>query len=658
MGFTRRFPSPQPAQVYSAIEGIVIIDSTPPGPVQGVGTGVVAIVGEFADCSLGIAFDPLTGKFATSPQPSLVFSSQDLIGRFGGFDETIGNFGGDLGNGFAALRNKQFASLVAVPVNIASQYGMRAYRDLPTNQSATSPFPVVPVSAATLPAGTEFKSGSHRVRTAAAAAFAGGQQLDQGIDGVVVAAGSPAAHQTFTSAGAHFQDKAKVGDTIALGVIGAAGAQGANAATYRIEAITSQTIVELELMTGTNFDWTSGTDLAWRLHPAAQADTGVGSILAVADTQYTIAARPLDATIAASTALTPKTIPAAATATTWGPLSGLGAESTSNAAGIVYTAAVQAPNAASDATLDALYAAAMDALLADSDPARSVNVLWCARKSAAIRTSMRTHVDQKAAFGIACIAVMSPSLGTVALNSVIGAADPGAGGNRDERVIYNWPGNRTSVPEAVGFALTGADGSIVTDGTLDETSDGWAAVSMSVLPPENNPAQIADPIPALLAPILGFQRGAVPRLGLAEYIALKANGVMALKNERNVGFIFQSGVTTSLASGEDQINRRRFADFIEDSLADSTQRYAKLPITEQWKADVLGIHHAFMDGLLSVNNPSAQRIVAYSIDAKSGNTPQLEAQNIFIEIIRVQMVPLGNTIVLQVAVGPGVNVQG
>jgi hypothetical protein len=63
---------------------------------------------------------------------------------------------------------------------------------------------------------------------------------------------------------------------------------------------------------------------------------------------------------------------------------------------------------------------------------------------------------------------------------------------------------------------------------------------------------------------------------------------------------------------------------------------------------------AFLDTLLSPNNPAQQRIVGYSVDSVSGNTQAQEAVGVYVVITKVQMVPTADVIVLQDEVGPSV----
>ena len=129
-----------------------------------------------------------------------------------------------------------------------------------------------------------------------------------------------------------------------------------------------------------------------------------------------------------------------------------------------------------------------------------------------------------------------------------------------------------------------------------------------------------------------------------------------LRIDRTVGPIIQSGITTSLTSGQKNVNRRRMADFIEDSLSRRLVQFTKLPLTNQLKDGAVGECDAFLNSLLSPNNAAAQRISDYSLDDKSGNTPQLEAQGIFVIIARVRTLATADFIVIQAEIGEGVTV--
>lgn len=156
-GFIRRYGFAPGVETLTQIEGVIIIDLPPPGSITGVGVGTACIVGEFADCTFAAVVDT-AGVVTTKAQPVQVFSAADMLAKVGGWDETLGDFGGAGGNGFAALRNKRFSALVITPVNLASAQAQRYFRKLPANASATSPLPVVPMQAGTVLASREFKS--------------------------------------------------------------------------------------------------------------------------------------------------------------------------------------------------------------------------------------------------------------------------------------------------------------------------------------------------------------------------------------------------------------------------------------------------------------------------------------------------------------------
>jgi hypothetical protein len=679
-GFIRRFGYFPGTEQITQIEGVVIVDLPPPGAVRGVSVGTVGVVGEFADMSFATSVDD-SGNVTTNPQSVEIFSGADLIQKLGGFDETIGEFGGSLGNGFVALRNKRFSRLVCVPVNLASAKGVRYFRDLPLCLSQTNTLPVVPVQSGTIAAGREFLSGPARLRVAKRVVFTALSPIATGTGGATVA-GAPAATQTFNAAGGFDWTTivrpdgtlgAHKGDILVLG-FNNAGAKSTDAGTYRVASDPAPgASITVEALNGANFPFAGAANVPWRLHFASDADSAPvlvpgastpGGYGAADVGGYTIPSRPLtnatggntSGAWAAGTQLTPREVPPATTGSSWDVLSGLGGRlMPGGGGGIQFTAAVQGINAPASAGIDALYATAIDALLADADPARSVNILVAARKSAVIRSKLKSHVETASSQGIGRSAVLSPDLGTVLLTTVLGDTDPGVGANRSERVDYAWPGVKMFVPEAVNFRLKTADVNTTIDGILDDSTDFWLASVMSNLPPERNPGQAGPPVPEVMAPVLGMQRGLAPSaLGIGEYIQLRDKGVVAVRFDRTAGPIFQSGVTTSLISGQKNINRRRMADFIEDSLAERLVQFSKLPLTAALKDQMVGETVAFLNELLSPNNPPAQRIVDFQVDDKSGNTKELEAKGIFVLIVRVRTLATADFIVLQAEIGEGV----
>lgn len=653
-GFIRRYTDQPGVDVLGEIEGVVIIDSPPPGSVQGVEQGVACIVGEFADFTYATFVDA-SGVVTTKAQPVEIFGSQDLTEKLGGFDATIGQYGGDGGSGWLEVKNKTFARLVAVPVNLASSQGWRVFRELPTCTGATNPEPVVPLTAAVVPAGREFRSGANRVLNGKRVVFGEVLDFSRGVDGAMTTAAA-AATQPFTSATAGWQTLvrpdgtigAKKGDILVIGTIGGAGALGANAGTRRVVSVDSATQLTVESMTGATFAATTTAVLPFRLHIGSTADSGpLNSITEQAG--YRIPARPIDATVAINVALTPAVAPPAATGTTWDPLSGLGAR-TAPVTGLVYTATIQAANAVNDATIDALYDFAIDSLLADDLPAREVNIVWPARLSNTIRTKCRAHELVQKANGIGRIVVIAPELDVVNPTTWIGDAAPGVGATRSQEVIYCAPGLQTFVREAVGITIRTADGLTTTDGILDTAAHGWMTSILSQLAPERNPGQASDPVETIMSNVVGIQRG-VSGLGIGQYKAFKRKGVAAPRNDRTSGFIFESGITSSLTSGEQNINRRRMSFFIQDSLAARMVAFSKELLTDKLRDDILAEHVGFFEELM---NPLAQRIQTYRLDSKSGNTKALRKAGIYVVIHEVEMLQTADVIVLHSNVGLGV----
>lgn len=654
MGFNRRFSSMPSVDVLGEIEGTVTIDNTPAGQVAGQSAGVACLIGEFADVSLGVSISA-TGAVTTNPNPTELFGSQDQLDNLGGWDETIGEFGGDHGNGYVELQSKAFSRLVVVPVNLASAQGVRLWRKLPTSASATDPSSVVPTTAASVPAGREFKTAGNRVRTAKRVQFGGLPEYKFGTDGSVTA-GSSAASQAFLSAGGGFTTVLRpdgtvgvqTGDILVLGVIGGAAGLGANADTYRIVSVTDDTHLVLEKMNGSNFNWTTAASLPWRIHTAETADTG-GAHAFTAQAGYVIPARPLDATIAAATTLLPTVVPPALSATFGDPLSSL-AMATDPTIGLAFTANVQAPNSATTAELVALYSTCIDALLPDDLPEREVNIVWCARMDAAglLRSKLVNHVLVQKQTGIGRMALAAPPLDTTTFATVIGDTAPGVGASRAQEGIYNWPGLQVFIPAAVGTNVKGADGLLYKNGVLDVPSTSWDAAILSQLDPERDPGQSSDPVKTIMQPVIGLQRAA-PKLGMTQYIRLRSVGIMAPRKDRTLGMVFQSGRTTSLLSGELDINRRRFSFVIEDGVTEDLSPFSKEPMSDALKDLAVNRLHDRFGGLLD-----AKRILAYSVDARSGNTQQLNDAGIFVIQYKVEMVPIAKTIVQDAEIGIGV----
>jgi hypothetical protein len=145
----------------------------------------------------------------------------------------------------------------------------------------------------------------------------------------------------------------------------------------------------------------------------------------------------------------------------------------------------------------------------------------------------------------------------------------------------------------------------------------------------------------------------------ADYVSFKAKGVSAMLRDRSVGWWFQSSImatnpTTFSTRVKD--NRRRFADFVQDTLVAIGGPYNKFPGTIERVDAIVGEIDGFLSSLLSAANPSLQRIESYSLDPVSANTPQLTAAGIRTFIVKVRMLGDLDAIVFQTSIGPTVEV--
>jgi hypothetical protein len=686
-GFIRRFGFFPGKEVITQIEGVVTVDTPPPESVAGVSTGVVCMAGEFPDMTFATHADG-TGSITALYQPQEIFSSADFLQKFGGFDSTIGDFGGSEGNGFVSIRSKKYSRLVLVPINLASAKGGRFWRSLPVCTGQANALPVVPVSGAVVSAGTEFQNTTAgRLRVAKRIIFTALAPIVTGTGGAIVHSGADAVIQPFTVAGFNFATVVrpdgnvgvKKGDIVVIGNNNAGALQPLpgdvhhfGAGTYRVAvdaASGSPTIIQLELLNGSNYDFADAATVPFRVHVSSDADsapvivvgaTVPGGYAALEAGGDAVPVHPLtdtngannDGNWAANTQLTPNVVPPAITGASAGPLSGL-AGATHAVAAVAFTKVIQQPNTPASASVDALYQAAIDSTLADAPPTREINFIWASRTSSTIRNKLKQNALDASVALHGRKALDRPDLSVQSTTAAIAPTDPGVGANRDERVYYAWPGHVISVPEAVNIRLKTSDGLSTIDGLLDIGSDSLLASILSNLPPERNPGQAEAPVPDLMAPVVGFARG-TPGLVLNDYIALRSNGVVALRLDRVDGFIFQSGITSSLDPARKNINRRDFADFCEDSIAQFLDHFAKLPLTQSNKDNMEGGVNDFLADLRSENDSSRQRIDGFLVDALSGNTPESLAANIFVLIWKVRMTPTADFIVSQAEVGNSV----
>ena len=659
--FVRGYRSMPPIEEIAKIEGIILVDNDAPAGVGGTASNYACLIGEFSDMRASYKVDQ-TGQVIADYKPDFALSQADLIEKFGGFDSTLGQFGNAMGNGYMAVAGKVFgaARLICLPVLLVSQYAGRVWRQLPTNASATDPSPFVPMQAGYVPGGYEFKTGNNRLRAGRSWTFDAGAQYSTGTDGATTSAGA-ATTNNFVSASGDFTGAtdpsrlARKGDLLVLGVLGAAGALGANARTFRVVSVTNATTIVVEQMAGTAWDWTTGTAQPWRLHKSTAGDSGGNTRLSEA-AGCVVAARPLDATIAAATVVNPTVAPPVASSTVWDPLSGL-QFSTNPSQPLTYTAAVQAPNAANSSALDALYTQAIQSLLADGDPQSLIGGVACARKSQTIALSLWQHVQDSLSNGHIRIAFVAPAVNVSTPGQVVAQTYPGVVPLRTKYLNYYWPPVLTTPrPEAVDVTLATADGQTTVDGKLDMPMDEYALALYSRIPPEENPGKASEPVPSTFATIAGYARG-ISRPTMATYMLLKSRGVSAVKVDGSPPAQIQSAVNTLLPrTAVDPLtfqNVVAMTQFVANSLAEIGKPYSKELATLQQLDSLTGSVETFFTSLGPIGSGvTPQRIVGFSFSRIS--TPAEEEAGIFKFAVAVKMVPSMDYIVFSVTCGPNV----
>lgn len=681
-GFIRRFDYNPGNDVITQIEGLTIIDNPQPGAIQGASTGFACVIGEYADMTYAIQADG-AGLITSHLRPVRIFSQADFLMKAGLLDLTLGDFGKYCGNGWVETANRTFTQLAILPVNLCSGQGIRLFRVLPPCQSVTQSLPFVPVVGAVVQAGTPFNASSGVIKTGQRAVFTNLDPIARGVGGSTTTAVSAATQDFVADTGFVWANivrpdgtlGARKGDVLVIGNT-TGSALAADTGTYRVNAtpvVGDGATIELQSMNGANFAWTGNAAMPWRLHFSSDADTAPvvvrgsttpGGYDANDAGGFVLGARPLtDSTGSASgstaypvsTPMTPVVAPTSLSATFWDPLSGL-AGLTHPVVALTFTAATQAANVTNSSTVDALYTAAINVMVSEQDPAREIDILWCARKSATIRSALYQHaiiVNQR---GISRLVLVSPPLDTVTVDQVAANTYPGVPVSRSERQVYCWPGVRMQVNGASGTLVKRADGTTTSDGVIDIGFDGWVAALLSVLRPELDAGQAGPPVPQAFAGILGYQTGLPVELGIDSYIFLKQLGVCDFRMDRNAGPIIQSAITTSLVSGQTRINRRRMADYIEDSLANRLVMFVKNIATQENRDAAASEAVAFLEELKNPTNPSNQRISDYLVNTTEGNTPELEAQGIWALNVYVRMLPIDRYIVLNVTVGENVTI--
>lgn len=295
--------------------------------------------------------------------------------------------------------------------------------------------------------------------------------------------------------------------------------------------------------------------------------------------------------------------------------------------------------------LDAAYQAALNASLDPSGPARVANYLLVARRSdSVVRASVQNAITATASGLSARKYIGGDQLGTRVTQSLTNVAQ-----FRSDRLFYTTKGFLVQIPEIATRGTAGGTG-FTSDGIITVRPDGPLTTICAMIPPEDNPGEQTDLIDSFFQVANDGET-----LTIDTYTAWKAAGICAPIIDQDAGSTeFQSGVTSSLVSGQETIARRKMADFIQDTVALIGKPYSK-QLNRQSKRDKLrGQVEQFLAGLKSEGNPEQQRILDYQISdgADAGNTPSTLALGVYYLRIIVQTLSSLDAIVFVTEIGP------
>lgn len=300
--------------------------------------------------------------------------------------------------------------------------------------------------------------------------------------------------------------------------------------------------------------------------------------------------------------------------------------------------------------IDVLYETAWGTTIDPSNITREVSHTLSARRSAACDRAGRNnaiqasdegnfgrHFHMRMAFG----AQPSEALTTVALH-------------RTDRVFFTYPGHRVRIPEIAQVGAAGGVG-FTSDGVITVGADGGLAFINSVLPPEENPGQdtgLLDTYVLGVEPI--FFNGVKVDFNRQTYTSFKANGICAPRIDQLGNVVFQSDVTAELTPGRTTQKRRKFADFLQDTVALLLLPYSKKLATDAREAGIDSSLDNFLLTLLSPNNPDLQRIKDYGMRNTTAENPTFADRGISSRRIQVRMLNSLDTFLVNTEIGEGV----
>jgi hypothetical protein len=292
---------------------------------------------------------------------------------------------------------------------------------------------------------------------------------------------------------------------------------------------------------------------------------------------------------------------------------------------------------------DAAYKEALDATLNELGICREANYLLIARCSDSVKREGRANAVLATEIGMFGRKYLTGDmLGSSPDESIAAVAS-----YRRDRVFYSALALKVKIPVIAERGTAGGQG-FTADGIITVRPDGPLCTLCARLPPEENPGQQTNLIDDFFA-VNAYGES----ITIDTYKAFRRNGICAPRVDRTAGTIFQSGVTSSLISGEGTIARRRMADFIQDSAIGIWLPYSKKIAREAVRMRALAKWNQFLAGLESAQNPEKSRIHSWSTDdgINAGNTNTTLALGAYYVLTKVKTHPSLDFIVLQTEIG-------
>lgn len=317
----------------------------------------------------------------------------------------------------------------------------------------------------------------------------------------------------------------------------------------------------------------------------------------------------------------------------------------------------------SGAQMAARYQQAIDATIdSNSDATFSINQIVPLRSHATIMDAAGDNADEATASGHrARKTVVSPPIGTTR-STAMSSAGVGVGAvGRRERVMYCFPNFTTVIPEIALRGTAGGTG-FTADGVVEVLSSVFYASVRSILNPEENAGQQLSttnygPMNVVaMEDAYNKQEGGIG-LTIDDYIAFKDAGIIAPRQDRTSGMVFQSDITSVSPSANPSLvdaKRRYMGDFIIDSLADIGKRFEKKLNTPTQRRAFLANVNGFLDSLKSASQPDSSRIEDFAV--KDETTTAQRGLGFQILSVKVRLYASMDYIVFRLSVGTSVDV--